>query len=227
MAARGPGSRPLASRLLLWANIAAANVAAVVCVVEFVAPGTLGLGMPFGPGGKAMLLDLATTTAWVVFLVALSLLLWELLWLMRRGGRAEEPARFVLSDAQGDSVRISCDALEAGLRSAGEALAEITRVRVHVAPRAAGKRVQIQAWFNCPEGLPNLDASRLLRRAMEERFNSMVRLPDGTRAEYEIEFLGFAGKLVRKPDDPPPAEPEPETPPPFTGPQYPIGDDES
>jgi len=41
--------------------------------------------------------------------------------------------------------------------------------------------------------------------------------------DFEIEFVGFAGKLTRKAaaETPPP----PQDPSPFTGPQYPIDDD--
>jgi hypothetical protein len=47
----------------------------------------------------------------------------------------------------------------------------------------------------------------------------MVRPADGARIEFDLEFQGFAGKLGKKAEVPPPE------PPPFTGPKYPIDDD--
>jgi hypothetical protein len=120
-------------------------------------------------------------------------------------------------------VRVSRDALETGLRQAGEALAEITRLRIAV-ESGGPKKVLIRGQFQCPEGISNLEASRLLRRALGERFGEMVQLTDGGKVEMEIEFLGFAGKLSRKASEPVDPEPEPE-PSPFTGPEYPIDDE--
>jgi len=230
MSGRGT-ARPLGTRLLLWANVLAANAAAVVCVVTFVSPGALHLGIApeegYGGFGRVLVVPLSTTAAWMVFLGGLVLLLLELLWFVRRSRHPNEPQRYVISDAPGGAVRVSCEALETGLRQAGEALPEITRARIQVLPGGIGRKVRVLAWFNCPEGLSNLDASRLLRQALEQRFGSMVRLPDGSRAEFEIEFLGFAGKLARRAEEPaPPTADEGEDPTPFTGPRYPIPEDE-
>ena len=49
-------------------------------------------------------------------------------------------------------------------------------------------------------------------------------LGDGQRAEFELQFQGFAGKLAKNAGDVPP--PEDDEPAPFTGPQYPIEEDE-
>ena len=107
------------------------------------------------------------------------------------------------------------------MRQAGEALAEITRLRIAVESGGL-KKVVIRGQFQCPEGISNLEASRLLRRALGERFAEMVQLTDGNKMEMEIEFLGFAGKLTRKASEPVDPVPEPS---PFTGPEYPIDDE--
>ena len=105
------------------------------------------------------------------------------------------------------------------------ALPEITRLRIAV-ESGGQKKVVIRGQFQCPEGISNLEASRLLRRALGERFAEMVQLTDGNKVEMEIEFLGFAGKLTRKASETVNPEPEPEPePPPFTGPKYPIDDE--
>ena len=61
--------------------------------------------------------------------------------------------------------------------------------------------------------------------ALKERFAEMVRLGGNATCEFELEFLGFVGKLARKDADAKVAlEPEP---PLFTGPQYPIDEEEN
>jgi hypothetical protein len=120
-------------------------------------------------------------------------------------------------------VRVAREALEAGLRVAGEQLPEITRLRVAV-DCGQQKRVLVQGHFQCAEGTSNHNASQRLRTALRERFAEMVHLGDGVRVEFELEFQGFVGKLAKKgADQRASLEPEP---PPFTGPQYPIDDDE-
>ena len=109
--------------------------------------------------------------------------------------------------------------LRPGLRAAGEALPEITRLRIAVESGGL-KKVLVRGQFQCPEGFSNLEASKLLRHALGERFAEMVQLTDGTGVEMQIEFVGFAGKLRAKaPEEPPESEDEPSS---FTGPQYPI-----
>jgi len=207
-------------RLLLAANILAANAAAFAWAVSFAFPRALGTS-PGELPASGLFLPLHTNTGWIVLLAALTLLGCNGAYLLRR--RLGEPPGYVLSEAPGGAVRVSRDALETGLRSAGEALPEITRLRVSVESDGA-KKVRVRGQFQCPEGIGNLEASRLLRQALDQRFAEMVQLGDGTRVEMQFEFLGFAGKLTRKATDDPP-EPEPDEPS-FSGPRYPIDDDD-
>jgi hypothetical protein len=130
----------------------------------------------------------------------------------------EPPSHWVVSDTPSGPVRIAREALETGLQKAGEGLAEVTRVRVQVDPRQS-KRIQVTGQFWCAEGTNNLAASQRLRAALTDRLHEMVRPLDGARFEFDLEFQGFAGKLGKKVDVPPPE------PPPFTGPKYPIDDE--
>ena len=208
-------------RLLLAANILAANAAAFVWAVSFAFPRALGTSPGELPESGVLILPLRTGTGWIALLGALTLLACNGAYLVRR--RLGEPPRYVLSEAPGGAVRVSRDALETGLRGAGEALPEITRLRVSVESDGS-KKVRVRGQFQCPEGIPNLEASRLLRQALDQRFAEMVQLGDGARVEMQIEFLGFAGKLIPKTTDDPP-EPEPDEPS-FSGPRYPIDDDD-
>jgi hypothetical protein len=207
-------------RLLLIANLAAATAAAGFWVVAFVRPVAFGELPP--DAGRELRLPLSTTLAWVAFLLALLLLLCNFAWLVRRPP-APVPRTYVQSETPTGTVRVAREALEAGLRVAGESLPEITRLRVQV-DCSQPKRIAVLGHFQCAEGTSNLNASQRLRAALRERFTEMVRLGDGARAEFELEFQGFAGKLAKKAGDAR-ASLEPE-PPPFTGPQYPIEDDE-
>lgn len=216
--------RRVTGRLLLAFNVAVANVAALVCVVGFLRPSTVGVAAPGVVAGlpqqRIVILLLETTVAWGVFLAGLTVLVLNVWWLLRRP-RSQPVVNYVLSETASGPVRVGREALESGLRAAGEALPEITRLRVVVDP-GAGRRVRVLAQFQCAEGVSNLQASQRLRSALQERLASMVRLGDGGRVDYEIEFLGFAGKLPRKGEGPPPEEP-----PPFTGPRYPIEEEET
>jgi hypothetical protein len=211
-------------RLLLVANLAAANAAAAVCVIAFLRPSTVGASEGVdaaAPASRLVALPLDTGVAWLVFAASLLLLLANFAWLVRRPEH-QVPRNYVVSETASGPVRIAREALEAGLRQAGEALPEITRLRVQL-DNQAPKRILVVGQFQCAEGTNNLAASQRLRQAMAERFADMVRPPDSARVEFDLEFQGFAGKLGKKAGDvPPPAEVEP---PPFTGPKYPIEDD--
>ena len=137
---------------------------------------------------------------------------------MRRREQAP-PSNWVLSETPSGPVRVAREALENGLRQAGEALAEVTRLRVQIDLRTQ-KRILVTGFFQCAEGTNNLAASQRLRQAMGDRFGEMVRPADGVRVDYDLEFQGFAGKLGKKAGVVPPPEP-----PPFTGPKYPIYDE--
>lgn len=222
----GQRRQRVAGRLLLVGNLVVANLVAALYVVLFLQPGTLlgGDVSAFAAvlgNARVAVVPLGTALAWFALLVAIALLLANFTWLLRRREQAP-PSNWVLSATPSGPVRISREALEAGLQKAGEALPEITRLRVGVDTRTP-KRVLVTAYFQCAEGAGNLAASQRLRQVLAERFGAMVHLADGARVEFELEFQGFAGKLGRKNVDlsPPVAESEP----PFTGPRYPIDDD--
>ncbi len=206
----------MTGRLLLLLNVAAANVAAAVCVIVFLRPSTVAAISVEGQGERLLALSLGSGAAWLVFLAAVLLLLLNVWWLFRRK-QSEPPLQHVLSEAPGGSVRISREALEGGLRTAGEAVPGITRLRVAIGP-GGSRRILVQGQFQCAEGTANLHLSQRLRTALQERFASMVRLPEGVRVEYELEFQGFAGKPQKHKVEEPAAE-ESTT---FTGPRYPI-----
>ncbi|MCC7395455.1 MAG: hypothetical protein IT455_00145 [Planctomycetes bacterium] len=220
----------LADRLLLVANLVAANAAAAWFVVVFTQPGifTGGADGPFATlaaelssKGRVALLPLEPLAAWLTLLAAVGLLVWNFAWLVRRR-EVRPPSNWIISDTPSGPVRIAREAIEVGLQKAGEALPEVTRLRVQVDTSAA-KRILVTGQFQCAEGTNNLTASQRLRQAMMDRFGEMVRPTDGARVEYDMEFQGFAGKLGKKGADVPMAV----EPPPFTGPQYPIDDDSS
>ena len=70
------------------------------------------------------------------------------------------------------------------------------------------------------------EATRSLRHALDQRFTDMVHLGEGSRIDWEIEFVGFVpqGKAQKKPAPLIPIDRAEE---PFTGPRYPIDDDDS
>jgi hypothetical protein len=218
--------RRVGARLLLVANLAAATVAAAVCIVTFVKPSLVGLDLGLLPAavqeqGRLVVVPLGTGVAWCVFLCALALLLANFAWLVRRS--PSQPERtYVVSSTPTGPIRVAREALESGLRTAGEGLPEITRLRVAV-DCSQNKRVLVRGYFSCAEGTNNLNASQRLRQVLRDRFDAMVHLADAVRAEFELEFQGFLGKPRKAQDHKGALEPEP---PPFTGPQYPIEDDE-
>lgn len=210
----------LTNRLLLVTNLVAANAAAAACVIAFLQPSWIGLAptaIGDEPDGRWIAVPLARPFAWSLVAVAGGLLLWNFAWLVRR--REERPpSNWVISDTPSGPVRVAREALESAMRQAGEALPEISRLRVQLDTRTP-KRLLVAAQFQCAEGTNNLSASQRLRAAMLDRLGEMVRPADGARAEFELEFQGFAGRLGKK-GDVPAVEP-----PPFTGPKYPIDDD--
>jgi hypothetical protein len=202
-----PGHR-LADRLLLVTNLLVANGVAAFYIVMYVQPEAIGLP-PMGTHGLEH---------WAVLAGSIVLLLWNFAWLVRRREKAP-PSNWVLSETPTGPVRVAREALENGLRQAGEALPEVTRLRVQL-DTATPKRILVTGFFQCAEATNNLAASQRLRQAMSDRLGEMLRPTDGARIEYELEFQGFAGKLGKKAGDVPPPEP-----PPFTGPKYPIDDE--
>src|SRR5690606_26951182 len=125
-------------------------------------------------------------------------------------------------------VKVSREAVEAGLRSAGEELEEISRMRAAVQTAPGMRRVVVVAQFHAPDSVAIHAASERLRQTLRRRFAELVRLPEGTRLDIEVEFLGFAGRLQRRPSSeaaPAARKPADDTQP-FTGPRYPIDDED-
>lgn len=217
--AKDLGSLP--RRFLLLVNLLAAVAAAVFVVGLFLAPDRFGTYDD--AAGTVSLRTRDNRVLELGALAAAALLLVDL-WFVIYGRRPRSPLRHVVSEAPGGPVNVSRDALEAGLRAAGESLDEITRLRVGLEAGAL-KRITVRAHFMCPESVPLQEASRLLRQALAERFRELVRLPEGSKVDFEIEFVGFAGKLNRKAAAEAPEPPPPDSSP-FTGPQYPIDDED-
>ncbi len=145
----------------------------------------------------------------------------------RSGKRADEAGP--LSSMTDDGiVHVSREAVESGLRAAGEGLSDVTRLRVKVLTPGR-RRHRIRAHYLAPEGVQILEVGSKLRRALLDRFGELVRVDEG-KLEVEMIFEGFYGKAkgVKRPEPEPEPEPEvsepaePEAPPPFTGPRYPI-----
>ena len=141
-----------------------------------------------------------------------------------RPGKRRDYEGPVLSHTEEGAVHVSREAIEAGLRSAGEALAEVTRLRVKVLTPAR-RKVVVRALYLAPEGVQILELSSRLRKVLAERFHQMVRLDREGRLEIEILFEGFYGKPLAKPveerEEQVEVAEEPAVPP-FTGPRYPI-----
>ncbi len=211
--------RSFGKTLLVAADVLAAVTAAGVVVTFYVLPGSFGT---YDDATRSVSISRESPAMDLAFLVALVLLAANILYVLY-GRRPATPLHYVPSNAPGGVVKVSRDALEAGLRTAGEGLDVVSRLRVTVESGGV-KRIVVRAHFQAPEGVSNLEASRQLRSALSERFNEMVRLTDGVKAEFDIEFLGYSGKLSRAAASE--APPQDEDPSPFTGPQYPIlGDD--
>ena len=172
----------------------AAFGAAGAVVVMYAAPSAVGVFD--SDAGTVALPVRGNTTADLVFAVALAVLAANILYYIY-GRRPSEPLEYVLSEAPGGQVKVSRDALEVGLRAAGEGLDEVSRLRIHV--EAGGlKRVLVRAHFQSPEGVSILDASQRLRQALVARYDQMVRASDGVRTDFDIEFVGYYGKASRK-----------------------------
>lgn len=216
--------RRWSERMLLVTNLTVANVVAGLWIATFLQPGVLGVDLgatssAISGSNRAMIVPLQTPAAWLGFLGGVGLLLWNFSWLVRRR-KGAVPSHWIVSETSAGPVRVAREAIETGLRLAGEALPEITRLRVQV-QLPSNKRVAITGQFHCAEGQKHLAASQRLRQALLDRFAELVLLGDGAKAELELEFQGFLGKLDKNAPEPP----EPEDPMNFRGPLYPIDDD--
>lgn len=96
--------------------------------------------------------------------------------------------------------------------------------RVRISLQQAGlRRLVVHAQFHATEGAVIQAASTALRTALQRQFEALVRLAEGARVEFELEFLGFAGRPPKRGatrEEPAPPDP------PFTGPRYPIEEDD-
>tara|TARA_R110002072_G_scaffold100429_3_gene221134 strand:+ start:19397 stop:20092 length:696 start_codon:yes stop_codon:yes gene_type:complete len=221
--------RRWSERMLLVGNLAVANAVAALWIATFLQPSVLGTDLgtqatELSGTNRAMVVPLQTPVAWLAFFASVGLVLWNFSWLVRRRP-GELPSNWVISETAAGPVRVAREAIESGLRVAGESLPEITRLRVQV-KLPSNKRILITGLFSCAEGQNHLSGSQRLRQALLDRFAELVRLSDGTRAELELEFQGFFGKLGKNAPEPPaPAAEVDEDPEPFRGPQYPIDDE--
>ncbi|MGK0153888.1 MAG: hypothetical protein ACI9SE_000837 [Neolewinella sp.] len=215
--------RRWSERMLLVSNLGVANAVAALWIATFLQPSVLGsLTTEIAGNNRAMVMPLQTPAAWLAFFGSVGLLLWNFSWLVRRR-TGELPSNWVVSETVAGPVRIAREAIETGLRVAGEALPEITRLRVQV-KLPSTKRILITGQFYCADGQNHLAGSQRLRQALLHRFSELVVLCDGTRAELELEFQGFFGKLGKNTPELPEPEAAEEAEP-FRGPQYPIDDD--
>ncbi|MEZ5965826.1 MAG: hypothetical protein R3F56_18465 [Planctomycetota bacterium] len=211
--------RAVIGRVLVLLNLAAAVVAAAVVVLAWVSPGRLGA---FDPEAGTLTLHLAHGMRPVSWL-GLLLLVADVLYLIY--GRAPRaPLRHIVSETRDGTVLVTREAIENALRATGEALPEVSRLRVSI--RQTGlRRLIVHAWFSSPDTTSIATASQALRAVLRQRFEALVQLADGVRVEYELEFSGFSGRSSRRGGDVPPAPEPPGMP--FTGPQYPIEEDEA
>jgi hypothetical protein len=188
-------------RLLLLSNVAAGIVFSAFWCLVFVAPKSMSSALP-PPSqelpGVFQLMVRGNGWMQIVALLSTCLLVANIAWLLY-GRQPKAPTSHVISETEDGPVKISREALETTLRTAGEALDEISRLRVSVDPSGGSKRILVRAQFQAPDGLSIQDASHKLRRTMGLRFQELVRLSEGTRLEMDIEFLGFSGKLVKRP----------------------------
>lgn len=220
--------RRWSERMLLVTNLTAANTAAAIWLATFLQPSILGRVLnaenaQLADGNRAMVLPLQTPFGWIAFLISGGLLLWNFSWLVRRRHR-EVPSNWVVCDTPTGPLRIAREAIESGLRAAGEALPEITRLRVNVR-LLAQKRIAVSSQYYCADGQNHLAASQRLRERLRDRFSKLVSPGDASRTDFEIEFQGFFGKLGKNDISPPAHEEDGEQSAPFRGPQYPIDDD--
>ncbi len=220
----------LFGRLLVALDVGVAVVAATLVLAIYLAPDAASSSGPLPAEGTFELAVRGNGSFQLLALLAGVLLVANFLWLIY-GTTPHTPPTHVVSEAPGGTVRVARDAIESGLRTAGEALDEVSRLRVVVDTSVGMKKIFVAAQFHAPEGVRIHDASSVLRGRLIRRFGELVRLPEGHRLEVELEFLGFIGRASKKAlaAEEAAARAEPEEPDvPFTGPRYPIdGDDES
>ncbi len=211
--------RSVFARGLVAAHIVFALAAAVLALSMWAAPSALG---QWDPATGQLVLEIDKTMRLrLAASVAALLLVLDVLYVLY-GRVPREPLRHVMSEGSGGSVMVAREAIESGLKAAGEALATVSRVRV--ALRHAGlRRLVVHVQFHATEGAAIQAASAALRGALHRQFEALVQLADGARVEFELEFLGFAGRPPKRgtarEEESPPEQP-------FTGPRYPIEEDD-
>lgn len=206
-------------RVVGIANTIAALLSAVYFVAQFFTPAD-------HPEGQ-----LPNVGAGVLAAFGAGVLLMNFLRLVYlRAGRRDQDGPLASHTAAG-TVQVSREAIVASLRSAGESLDEVSRLRVQVLTTGK-RRCLLVAHYLAPEGVSILDLSEKLRNVLRERFLNMVQLEKDARLDIQITFEGFHGKLrppapETKDTDDEPRRGEGPAVQPFTGPRYPIDDDEA
>ena len=211
--------RAVFARTLSAAHVAFAVGAAILLVSVWAAPASLGEWD--GATGRLSLDTQHATGLRLATLVGAGLLVLDVLYLLY-GRRPRAPLRHVVSEGEGGSVLVAREAIEVGLRAAGEALSAVSRVRISL-QQAGLRRLVVHAQFHATEGAVIQTASTALRTALLRQFEALVHLAEGARVEFELEFLGFAGRPPKRGatrEEPAPPDP------PFTGPRYPIEEDD-
>lgn len=214
------GVEQILGRLLLFANIAAAIVACLVALLVWAAPEAMSTVSNREPGVFRIAVRDASGLGLVAFAAAV-LLVGDVLWLAW-GLAPRGPQAAVVSVTDAGPVRVSREALETGLRAAGEGIPDLARLRVHVDTRSRGRLIVVQAQFQAKDGASLERVSADLRRVLTDRFRQLVQLPAHARLELALEFGGFVGRGAKAAEATPPPEPESQ---PFTGPRYPIDED--
>ena len=169
-------------RIVAVANTVAALLSALYFVAQFFTPGD-------HPAGQLPNVGTGVLAVFGAGVLAMNFL--RLVYL--RAGRRDQEGPLT-SHTDNGTVQVSREAIVAALRSAGEAMDEVSRVRVQVT-NPAKRRTLIVAQYLAPEGVPILDLSAKLRTVLRERFLGMVQLEKESRLDIEITFEGFHGKL--------------------------------
>lgn len=213
------GVEHLIARFLLVLNLAVAILASLWVLLVWAAPEALSSAGPKEAGTLRLVVRGDGGIGLIAFFAGI-LVIFDVVWLAITLA-PKATAGSVVSDTETGRILVSKDAIENGLRLAGEAVAEVSRLRVMVeAPRGRARRVSVRAQFQAREGAKLERVSGDLREALRRRFAELVSMPSSGRLELDLEFGGFSGRSPR------PAEstetPAEEAPAPFTGPKYPI-----
>ena len=226
----GAELRDLPRRLLGFANVCAALAASVFAVALFVSPDSFSQALPAGAGPAEFELHTDVRSrpgTQLAALVGFLLLVWNVLYLLYRRRSPPSPDSHVVTAGNGSGVRVSCEAIEHELRSAGERLPGISKARIVV--RSTGRRrVDVRAQFESPDETPIQAASQQLRATLTRRFDELVGgggAGRGNKVDYAIEFVGFSGPSVEETSPATGLAAQEAAGASFTGPKYPVDDD--